>query len=221
MRTLLKYLAPYKWLVLLALLLATINQSFSMLDPYFFGRALDVLGTHPHDLGYFEQHSKVFHKTGIRTRTQFIWTLLYYLLCLMGVAMVSRIAKAFQDYFGNVIVQRFGATIFTDGLRHAMGLPFTEFEDQRSGETLSTLTKVRTDTEKFIISFINVLFTIVVGVVFVCIYSFTLHWAIMPIYVIGMVLLALLTSLLSRKIKRIQKTIVRRRTRWPAVRRRV
>ena len=35
MRILLKYLAPYKWVVLLALLLAAINQSFSMLDPYF------------------------------------------------------------------------------------------------------------------------------------------------------------------------------------------
>jgi ATP-binding cassette subfamily B protein len=105
-------------------------------------------------------------------------------------------------------VQKFGATIFTDGLRHSMGLPFTEFEDQRSGETLSTLTKVRLDTEKFIISFINVLFGILVGVVFVSIYSFSLHWSIMPIYVLGMILLSLLTSLLSKKIKRIQKTIV-------------
>lgn len=90
-----------------------------------------------------------------------------------------------------------------------MALPFSEFEDQRSGETLSTLSKVRTDTEKFIISFINVLFGILVGIVFISIYSFTLHWSIMPIYVLGMVLLALLTSLLSRKIKRIQKTIVK------------
>jgi len=207
MKLLIKYLQPYKWIVLLALLLAAINQSFSMLDPYFFGRVIDVLGTHPHDLGYFD-HSKVFHKTGTRTMAEFVWKLMYYLGCLMGVAMVSRIAKAFQDYFGNVVVQKFGATIFTDGLRHAMGLPFAEFEDQRSGETLSTLTKVRTDTEKFIISFINVLFGILVGVVFVSIYSFSLHWSIMPIYVLGMVLLALLTSVLSRKIKKIQKTIV-------------
>jgi ATP-binding cassette subfamily B protein len=207
MKILIKYLEPYKWIVALALLLAAINQSFSMLDPYFFGRVIDVLGTHPHELGYFD-HGKIFHKTGTRTLAQFIWKLMYYLGCLMGVAMVSRIAKAFQDYFGNVVVQKFGATIFTDGLRHAMGLPFAEFEDQRSGETLSTLTKVRTDTEKFIISFINVLFGILVGVIFVSIYSFSLHWSIMPIYVLGMVLLAFLTSVLSRKIKKIQKTIV-------------
>ena len=207
MKTLFKYLAPYKKLVLLALILAAINQSFSMLDPYLFGKLLDKLGTHPHEIGTFDAN-KVFKKDGDRTRTQFIWTLMGYLGMLISVAMVSRIAKAFQDYFGNVIVQKFGATIFTTGLQHSMALPFSEFEDQRSGETLSILSKVRTDTEKFIISFINVLFGILVGVVFISIYSFTLHWSIMPIYVGGMILLSLLTSLLSKKIKRIQKTIV-------------
>src|SRR3984885_6328865 len=207
MKILISYLKPYKWLVLLALLLAAINQSFSMLDPYFFGRVLDALGYDPHETGYLDAH-KVFHKTGVRTQSQFVWTLLGYLGILISVAMVSRIAKAFQDYFGNVIVQKFGATIFTDGLRHSMGLPFSEFEDQRSGENLSILSKVRLDTEKFIVSFINVLFGIIVGVVFISIYSFSLHWSIMPIYVAGMVLLSLLTSILSKKIKRIQKTIV-------------
>jgi len=207
MKILLNYLKPYKWLVLLALALAAINQTFSMLDPWLFGKLLDKFATHPHETGYFDAH-KVFHKTGGRTSSEFIWGVLGFLGLLVSVAMVSRIAKAFQDYFGNVVVQKFGATIFTDGLRHSMALPFSEFEDQRSGETLSTLSKVRTDTEKFIIAFINVLFGILVGVVFISVYSFTLHWAIMPIYVVGMVLLGLLTSLLSKKIKRIQKKIV-------------
>jgi ATP-binding cassette subfamily B protein len=211
MKILIKYLEPYKWIVALALLLAAINQSFSMLDPYFFGTmGLDHLANHPYEYGKFVIHGnqKVWQKTGPRTQSQFIWDVIKFLTILISVAMVSRIAKAFQDYYGQIIVQKFGATIFTDGLRHSMGLPFTEFEDQRSGETLSTLTKVRLDTEKFIISFINVLFGILVGVVFVSIYSFSLHWSIMPIYVLGMILLSLLTSLLSKKIKRIQKTIV-------------
>jgi ATP-binding cassette subfamily B protein len=208
MRILLQYLRPYRWLVLLALGLAAINQIFSMLDPYFMGKlGLDQLAGHPWETGYFGEN-KVWHKTGTRNQSQFIWDAIVFLTIQVSVAMVSRIAKAFQDYFSNVIVQRFGATIFTNGLRHSMALPFSEFEDQRSGETLSILTKVRTDTEKFIISFVNVLFTIVVGVLFVSVYSFTLHWSIMPIYVIGMILLSLLTSFLSRKIKRIQKTIV-------------
>jgi len=202
------YLKPYRGMVLLALALAAINQTFSMLDPYFFGRLLDEYATHPLKYGHYDAHKK-FIADGDRSQSDFVWGVLKYLGILVGVAMVSRIAKAFQDYFGNVIVQKFGATIFTDGLNHSMALPFSEFEDQRSGETLSTLSKVRTDTEKFIISFINVLFGIIVGIVFISIYSFTLHWSIMPIYVIGMTLLAVLTSLLSRKIKRIQKTIVK------------
>jgi ATP-binding cassette subfamily B protein len=207
MRTLLKYLQPYRGLVLLALALAAINQSFSMLDPYFFGKLMDDYGVHPFQHGHYVAH-KTFVPDGPRTTGDFTWGVIGYLGILIGVAMVSRIAKAFQDYCGNVIVQKFGATIFTNGLKHSMALPYSDFEDQRSGETLSILTKVRVDTEKFIISFINVLFGIIVGVVFVSVYSISLHWAIMPIYVIGMVLLSVLTSVLSRKIKRIQKKIV-------------
>ncbi|WP_153798353.1 ABC transporter ATP-binding protein [Foetidibacter luteolus] len=207
MKILLQYLKPFRGLVVLALLMAAINQSFSMLDPYFFGKLFDKYLTHPHETGYFDDDKK-FIATGIRTQHQYIWGVLGFLGILISVAMVSRIAKAFQDYFSNVIVQKFGASIFTDGLKHSMKLPFSDFEDQRSGETLSTLSKVRTDTEKFIIAFINVLFTIIVGIVFISIYSFRLHWSIMPIYAVGIVFLSVLTSLLSKKIKIIQKKIV-------------
>ena len=192
----------------LALLLAAINQSFSMLDPYYFGRFFDKFLTHPFDIGHFDEH-KNFVKDATRTTNQFVWGVLGYLGIFIGVAMVSRIAKAFQDYFTNVVVQKFGAKIFTDGLKHSMLLPFQDFEDQRSGETLSILSKVRADSEKFIVSFINVLFSIVVGVVFVSIYAFSLHWSIMPIYTIGIASLAWLTSVLSKKIKVIQKNIVK------------
>lgn len=223
MKILLNYLKPYKWLVMLALLLAAINQVFSMLDPYFFGKLIDDYATHPFQTGSYQlkematpgggvSTEKVFIATGTRTQSEFVAGVLRILLILVGVAMVSRIAKAFQDYFGNVIVQKFGARIFTDGLKHSMKLPFQDFEDQRSGETLSVLTKVRTDTEKFILSFINVLFGILVGVVFVSVYAFRLHWSIMPIYVGGMALLALLTGILSKRIKKIQKNIVKATT---------
>ncbi|MBI2731723.1 MAG: ABC transporter ATP-binding protein [Sphingobacteriales bacterium] len=211
MKILLSYIKPYKWLVVLALVLAAINQVFSMLDPYFFGKLIDKYATHPYETGYFDT-AKKFIATGTRTQMEFVWGVLGVLGILISVAMVSRIAKAFQDYFSNVIVQKFGARIFTDGLKHSMKLPYQEFEDQRSGETLSILTKVRTDTEKFIISFINVLFGMLVGIVFVSIYSLRLHWSIMPIYFGGILLLALLTSLLSKKIKVIQKTIVKETT---------
>jgi ATP-binding cassette, subfamily B, bacterial len=211
MKILLQYLKPYKWLIILALVLAAINQVFSMLDPYFFGKLVDRFAAHPKQTGYYDD-KKNFIVKGIRTQSEFVWGVIGMLGILISVAMVSRIAKAFQDYFGNVIVQKFGAKIFTDGLQHSMKLPYQEFEDQRSGETLSILSKVRSDTEKFIISFINVLFGMLVGIVFVSVYAARLHWSIMPIYLGGMLVLALLTSLLSRKIKVIQKNIVKETT---------
>jgi len=211
MKILLTYLKPYKWLIALALLLSAINQVFSMLDPYFFGKLIDGFASHPKQYGYYDK-TKVFHATGIRTQKDFVFGVLGILGILISVAMISRIAKAFQDYFGNVIVQKFGARIFTDGLQHSMKLPYQDFEDQRSGETLSILTKVRLDTERFIISFINILFGMLVGIVFVSIYAARLHWSIMPIYLGGMLVLALLTSLLSKKIKVIQKNIVKETT---------
>jgi ATP-binding cassette, subfamily B, bacterial len=211
MKILLHYLKPYKALIALALFLAAVNQIFSMLDPYFFGRLIDKYATHPFETGHFND-KKVFVAEGVRTESEFIWGVLGVLGILVSVAMISRIAKAFQDYFTNVIVQKFGAKIFTDGLQQSMKLPYQEFEDQRSGETLSILSKVRTDTERFIISFVNVLFGILVGIVFVSVYAFRLHWSIMPIYLGGMLILALLTSFLSKKIKIIQKNIVKETT---------
>ncbi|CAN5519404.1 ABC transporter ATP-binding protein [soil metagenome] len=199
MKILMQYLKPYKGLVLLALLLAAINQTFSMFDPMIFGKIID----------HFANHPKTFDDGTARNESEFINGMLLFLGMLVGTAMVSRIAKAFQDYFSSVIIQKFGAKIFTDGLKHSMRLPYQDFEDQRSGETLSVLNKVRTDTEKFISNFINVLFGILVSVVFVSIYSFKLHWSIMPIYFLGTVIIGVVTNLLSKRIKGIQKNIVK------------
>lgn len=204
MKILLSYIKPYKWLVIWALFLAAINQVFSLFAPSITGNILDLFANHPH----------VFPDKTPRTQHEFFFGrgnyhgLIFFLLLLIGTAMVSRIAKAFQDYFGNVLVQKFGATIFTDGLKHSMRLPYQDFEDQSSGETLSILTKVRADTEKFITNFINVFFVIIVSIVFISVYAFRLNWMIMPVYVIGILAIAIVTSLLSKKIKFIQKNIV-------------
>jgi len=210
MKILLQYLKPYKWLVVLSLFLAAINQIFSLFAPYISGRMLDLLANRPHYFDKAHQFTRTEHEYlfGGRAGDILYHGLFYFLLLLIGTAMVSRIAKAFQDYVVNVIIQKFGAKIFTDGLQHSMLLPFQEFEDQRSGETLSILTKVREDTQKFITNFINIFFMIIVSVVFVSIYSFSIHWVIMPVYTIGIILISTVTSFLSKKIKRIQKNIV-------------
>ena len=107
-----------------------------------------------------------------------------------------------------MITQRLGAQIYSDGIRHSLELPYSVFEDQRSGETLGKLQKVRTDVEKLISASINVLFTSLVGIIFVMVYAFSVHWIIAPAYFLTVPLLGVLSSVLSRKIKVIQKTIV-------------
>jgi ATP-binding cassette subfamily B protein len=199
MKLLYGYLRPYKWLIGLTLLLATVNTVFSLIDPIIFGKIIKL----SQDINNQQDQG---HQPGW---DQFFSSTMLLLLLSMGTAMVSRIAKNFQDYFANVVIQKFGARIFTDGLQHAMKLPYQEFEDQRSGETLSILTKVRTDTEKFINYFLNALFAIVVGISFVFIYSsIYIHWSVPIAYVVGITLLSLGTNALSKKVKHIQKNIV-------------
>ena len=208
MKILFQYLKPYKWLVGFTLLLAAINTGFSLMDPIIFGKLVNLANSFKFQRDEFSSPNRYFWS--------FSWEqpgVLFLLCCSIGVAMVSRIAKNFQDYFLNVIVQKFGAKVFTDGLQHAMKLPYQEFEDQRSGETLSVLTKVRADTEKFINYSINVLFGVVVGIFFVCVYAAVyIHWSIPIAYFIGMFLLITITNFLSKKIKTIQKTIVSQTT---------
>jgi len=204
MKILFAYLKPYKWLVALTLFLAAINTGFSLIDPILFGKLVNLamdFKNNPTDYSWE------------RFFTQPYYSVLWLLLASIGVAMVSRIAKNFQDYFLNMIVQKFGAKVFTDGLQHAMKLPYQEFEDQRSGETLSILQKVRTDTERFMNYFINILFGVLVGVLFVCIYAaIWIHWSIPIAYFTGILLLTTITNALSKKIKTIQKTIVSQTT---------
>jgi len=202
MKILIQYIKPFKGLVFLAFILAAINQTFSLFDPMIFGKLIDGFAKSP-----FTDASG-----NPRTQAMFLQGVGNMLLLLVGTAMVSRIAKAFQDYTVNVIIQKFGAALFTDGLKHSMQLPYQAFEDQRSGETLSILTKARADCEKFISYVINVVFGIVVSVVFVSIYATRLHWSIIPIYIGGASMIAYVTNLLSKKIKVIQKNIVQETT---------
>ena len=203
MKILLGYLKPYKWMVILTLTLASINIGFSLIDPILLGKLINLANTHQSSSPSFDWnrffYSFSWNKPGV-------W---FILVCSISVAMVSRIAKNFQDYFLNVIIQKFGAKVFTDGLQHAMKLPYQQFEDQRSGETLSVLTKVRSDVERFMINFINILFGVIVGVVFVFVYaSIFIHWSIPIAYVVGITVLTIITNFLSKKIKVIQKNIV-------------
>ncbi|HEY5618050.1 MAG TPA: ABC transporter ATP-binding protein [Vicinamibacterales bacterium] len=192
MRLLAAYLADYWRLVALALVLAAINQVFSLLDPLIFRYVIDQYAMRFSD-----------YTTG-----EFFRGVSLLLAAAVGVAFVSRVAKNFQDYFINVITQRLGARLYSDGIEHSLELPYSVFEDQRSGETLGKLQKVRTDVEKLIAASINVLFTSLIGIIFVMAYAWSVHWLIAPIYFLTVPALGILSSVLSKKIKVIQKTIV-------------
>ncbi len=196
MATLYRYLRDYWALVVAALVLAAINQVFSLLDPAIFQHIIDSYATRFHEY----------------TIGQFLRGVSLLLGAAVGVAFVSRVAKNFQDYYVNVITQQVGARIYTDGIRHSLELPYSLFEDQRSGETLGKLQKVRSDVEKLIAIAVNLLFTTVIGVIFVMVYAARIHWSIGPAYLLTIPLLGGLSSLLSRKIKEVQKTIVRETT---------
>jgi ATP-binding cassette subfamily B protein len=192
MKVLYSYLRSYRQMVVVILVLAAINQVFSLLDPVILRHVID---------DYAMRYSQY-------TTSQFFHGVSLLLAAAVGVAFVSRVAKNFQDYYINVITQRLGARIYSDGIQHSLELPYSVFEDQRSGETLGRLQKVRSDVERLTNAVVNILFISLVGVVFVMIYTLTVHWLIALVYFLAIPVLGTLVSVLSRKIKTIQKVIV-------------
>lgn len=187
------YLKPYRWLIFLSLLLAGVAQVLSLVDPIIFGKIIDEYALQP----------------DAKTQDELVSGALGLLALAVAVALGARLVKAIQDYVVRLVVQKFGMQIFNDGLRQTLRLSYREFMSQRSGETLSVLQKVRTDTERFINAFINILFSSLVGLGFLVWYSITRHWALVPVFVIGILVLGGLTGLLSSKIKALQRSINR------------
>jgi ATP-binding cassette subfamily B protein len=185
------YMRPHRWLILLSMLLAGTAQIMTMIDPMIFGKIIDNYALHPNG----------------RPENELIKGVSFWLLVAIAVAMVARLARSLQDFVMRKIVQRFGMQVFNDGLKQTLRLSFQEFEEQRSGETVALLQKVRTDTERFINSFINILFSSAVGIGFLIWYAINKHWALVPVFFVGVVVLGTLTGMLSRKMKKIQRAI--------------
>ncbi len=201
MKLLWKYLKPQRNQIYVALLLAGVAQLLSMIDPIIFGKIIDDYAN---------------NRAG-RSEQELVKGVTSWLFLAIGIALLARLARSFQEYVMRLAVQRFGMQIFNDGLRQTLRLSFHEFEEQRSGETLAVLQKVRTDTERFIGSTINILFSSLVGFGFLIWYAVTKHWALIPIFVIGFVVIGTITSLLSRQIKTTQRSINRETTRLSGI----
>ena len=187
------YLRPHRRLAALALLLAAISQVLALVDPIIFGKIID---------------NYAIGRAG-KTEDELVSGVLSLLGLAVGVAVLSRLARTLQEYATRLLVQKFGTQIFNDGLRQVLRLKYQEFEDLRSGETLSLLQKVRADSERFINAFINTLFAAIVGMAFLSWYSVTRHWMLVPVFVVGVLVMGGLTGLLSREIKTQQRSIVR------------
>lgn len=193
MKILWKYLRPHRSLIFLSLVLAATAQFLNLLDPVIFGKIIDKFSINRNNL----------------TEKELIHGVLYWLLIALGVALLARSAKGAQEYITRKAVARFGMHIFNDGLKQTLRLSFQEFEESRSGTTLAVLQKVKTDAERFINSFINVLFASLVGVGFLIWYSLSRNWLLVPVFLVGILLLGSLTGLLSKRIKGIQRSINR------------
>ncbi|MCB9802981.1 ABC transporter ATP-binding protein [Candidatus Nomurabacteria bacterium] len=192
MQFIFKYLKEYKKLLIGVLVLAAINQIFSLLDPQVFRLLVDNYATKVNEMS----QADFFQGVGLL------------LLAFVGVALVSRLAKNFQDYYVNVITHRLGTKLYAKSVRHALSLPYQVFEDQSSGEVLRKMQKAREDIQKLITSMINVLFVYLLGITFVAIYAFWVSWIIGVVLFLIIPSLAFTIFLISRKIGQVQKKVV-------------
>ncbi len=192
MRFLWNYIKRQKNILFGALVLATINQVFSLLDPQIFRLIVDRYAS----------------KVDTLSRQEFFQGIILLLLASVFVALVSRIAKNFQDYYVSIVTQRVGASLYAHSIEHSFSLPYAAFEDQRSGELLLKLQKARTDAQGLITSFVNVIFLASVSIVFVIVYAFFVHWLIGLIYVLIVPLMGFVQFYLTRRIKGAQREIV-------------
>lgn len=185
------YLRPHRKMLVLVLLLAAVNQIFSLMDPQVLRWLIDNYLMHPSD-----------YSAGV-----YFKAILLGLGGLIAVAMVSRLAKNFQDYFTNVMTQQIGTDIYQKTIAHTFSLPYAVFEDQQSGQLLQKLIKAKESIQTYIASLISIVFFSLVGVIFVLLYSFWVDWRVGLAYIFLMPIVGITTFSLSQKIKQSQEKI--------------
>ena len=182
MKLLYAYLKKHKLLLFFALLMATINICFSLSDSIITGKLMQDCG-----VGIAKYKGN---------EIGFIKSVGFWLGLSLGAAMISR------------IIQRTGAEMYTDGIKKSLDLPYVDFEDQSSGQTLSKLQKARTDSEKLITLSISLIFQTIIGFIFVIVYISRIDYRIAFVFVITAPVIAYISSFLGKKIKAVSRTIV-------------
>jgi ATP-binding cassette subfamily B protein len=192
MKILLSYLKKHRWTVLLALLMTAINQSFSLVEPLITGKIVD----------------EYINKRDLLSRHEYFSGILTLIALGIGASFLSRIANNFQDFFTITVAQKTGAEMYADGMKHSLAMPYYVFEEQRSGEKLDTLQRVRSDSENFIKSSINVTFMALFGIIFVSVYSYFISYKVTIVFVLSVPIITYLSWVLSKKVKVIHRAII-------------
>ena len=115
MKIIWKYLKPFKGLIFLAMGLAAIAQVLELIDPIIFGKIIDNFAVN----------------TEGRSQEELVRGALRLLALAVGIALLARLAKAFTDYVTRLVVQKFGLSVFDEGLKHTLRLPYQEFEEYK------------------------------------------------------------------------------------------
>lgn len=192
MSLILSYLRKHRKLLLISIVLATINQVFSLVNPQIFRILIDQF------VNMIPEHTASTYIAGLIKRS------------LIGVwaAMVSRLAKTFQDYYVNLMSQTIWSRVYAQWVSHAFFLPYRTFEDRQSWALLDKLLKARTDIQNLLTSMIDTVFLTSIWMLIVIIYAFWVHWIVWVCFLAMVPLLAFTTYRISLGIKDSQKKIV-------------
>lgn len=194
MKTFVSYLKPEKKILVLALFMASLNQIFSLLNPQVFGRIID-------------DYASV---ANTYITSDFIRGVGLLLLLYVFFALISRTAKAFQDYFVNIVSEKVGTRMYAQYVEQVFSIPFQVFENNQSGSILQKMQKARDQVKKLITDLINIGFFSLIGILFVLIYAFTVHLYIALVFIIAIPIISLIISHIGKRVKGAQEKIVKK-----------
>ena len=187
------YLRGHERTLFGALLFALVNQIFLMIDPLILRHVLDQYVMRRDD---FSPHG-------------FLLGVIFWMSLILVAALIAWVARGFQTQSVCSLAQRVSNQIYSDGMSHSLEISYAELEHRRSGDTMSQLQRTRREVEIFLTSAVNVLFTAVVGLIFVILYAARLHWSVPLFLGVTAPMVMFFSVLLSRKIRSTQEEIVK------------
>lgn len=190
MRVLLAHLKPHRMALAGTLLLATVNQILLLAEPQILRVIVD----------------RYVMRVASLTQQEFFRGVSGLVLAAVLIALVARIVRSFQEFSIHAVAHRVGATLYSDVLSHALLLPYSVLEDQRSGELLERMERARTDSRGAVGQIVQ-LYLGLLALFAVTVYAFYVHWGLGTLFLIIVPLLAGITLAITAPIKRHQRVL--------------